>query len=233
MGKKIYTDEIVSNAVKSTVQGTELLTNGGFTTWSEGLPTGWSVTLNGGSFSDEGGGVAKLTNADAPADAAFLEQGETGLTENDVLDITVSCKGAGGEPPKTAIVIVYNNPVATATKYWDGSAWQDIGAVPELTQALSSDETGSFDDVTGTVTVPATGNVYIYCTALGPLSVVYFRTMSLATQESTSTEDFGTLKIREAVGDLVTGDKLMPIYDKNDVLIAYIDPATKAWVFPE
>jgi len=234
---KIETEEIVSSVEKTVTPPTELITNGDMSSWDGGLPVGYIVYLGEGESMGtitEDNGWAKLSAHDDYD--AYLYQIIEEKTPDDVLNWGISLKSAVNDPPFDAGLIILNEIPDNATHYWDGTSWifydggNIINPSNTVSGVITSDDTVL--NASGTITVPATGKICMIGAGFGPEAVTYFDNFSLTEGGGLSTEDFGAIKIKEAVEDLVDGDKLMPIYDKNDVLIAYIDPATNAWVFP-
>lgn len=228
---------------KKIIDPVDQVDNGNAESWQDDLPVDWNLVLDTGSVSQaagrgESGYSVKIISSEPPGAPSYAYFRGAG-TEGDMLEVSVWGKVDYNEdPPYEQCVIILNSAtLAGATHYWTtGGGWQAMSSAGNLNpgEAQGSNDTpDTWTQVFAEVPVPANGEIGVYILILGPSAVGYIDDVSISTQGGVTDEDFIKFKIKNAVEELTALDKILPVYDKNGVLILYFDPFNKMWVFPE
>lgn len=90
-------------------------------------------------------------------------------------------------------------------------------------EALGSNSTASYTQVTDDVSVPVSGEVGVFVAILGPEAVGYVNELSLKTQASLSTENFYDIVLKVKQADLTSDDRIFRFVDEDGVVLFAID----------
>lgn len=246
--KKIYSEDdvivetsgIESSVEKEIIPAQENFYNGDCEIWSEGNPDGFDLQLDTGSVeqsTDSHGGTyaIKITSSEAPGTPSAIGIGQTGLTPDDVLNHSVWGKVVYNEdPPTEANYFLLDGPLSTATKYWVEDTWYDMNSPGTIDPGESYDGLGSeqttYTERSGTITVPASGKIYLYVQVLGPGGIAYFDDFSLLTPESSSPAEFYTIKLKSTIAELTSQDVALKVVDsENQEILSFTGKGYKTF----